>query len=216
MRLPVRLVQSLLLPTYSPNGSSTPRDVSAYRWHLWGHISINDILDKVLEALVIVFNRLRWDLIEIRDFILSDLLSHFIPVGPDHCPMRRGNLWLLFIVMRWPLLLHHGPIYQVSLCLWSVMASQLMGPTVGFMGFMGTGLPFRTQRGPHVGKALGIKGSTPTWLIWGPQLAKHDHYFTWAKTMGIAYKNSVLPMCGETMVLYRQFHGPNVCPTSYQ
>ena len=37
---------------------------------------------------------------------------------------------------------------------------------------------------------------------------------TWAKTMGMPYKNFVLPMCGETMVLFRQFHGPtNVCPT---
>ena len=29
-------------------------------------------------------------------------------------------------------------------------------------GLVGMGLPFRNQRGPHVGKALGIQASAPT------------------------------------------------------
>ena len=32
-----------------------------------------------------------------------------------------------------------------------------MGPTMGFMGMVGMGLPFRNQRESHVDKALGIQ-----------------------------------------------------------
>ena len=36
-----------------------------------------------------------------------------------------------------------------------------MGPTMGFMGMVGMGLPFRNHHEPHVGKALGIQELAP-------------------------------------------------------
>ena len=36
-----------------------------------------------------------------------------------------------------------------------------MVPTMGFMIMVGMGLPFRNQREPHVGKALGIQELAP-------------------------------------------------------
>ena len=41
------------------------------------------------------------------------------------------------------------------------------------MGLMDMGLPFTNQRGPHVGKTLGIQES---YIGTDPQLANHGHY----------------------------------------
>ena len=62
-----------------------------------------------------------------------------------------------------------------------------------------------TKHWEFMGQPLYILYWAHNWLTMGK---------TWANTMGMPYKNAALPMCGEAMVLYGQFHRPtNVCPT---
>ena len=132
-----------------------------------------------------------------------------------------------------------------------------MSPTMGFMGFMGMGLPFGTQRGPRVGEALVSPYITymgPTigqpWALLGPNqwacsikilfsqcVWKKWYYigsfigrpicaslntnewqnsgFAWVISWANQYEAHVIPICGETVVIHGQFHGPTMWSPCY-
>ena len=105
---------------------------------------------------------------------------------------------------------------------------ELLGPTMGLIGLMDMGLPFRNQRGPKWANHWEFSGE-PLLNLYG---ANHGHYmgqdnghpliksmirlhvcekngFTWAVSWADQCEPHVIPMCDKTVALRGQLHGPS-------